>query len=258
MKIDLSGKTALVTGASGGLGRVISRRLAECGADLALHYFSDEVSAIRVRDSIIREYGVKAEIFKCDITKEAEVARLKEEVAAFHMPDLIVPNAVVQYEFKSLLETDIRHFYSQFESCVMQTVYLMKQFLPHMIEQNYGRIVAINTECSYLAEPTFSAYAAGKRGLDGIVRVLAKEVGEHNITINQVAPGWTLTDKERLAANSEEQKQAVADYVNTVPLKRRGTDDDIANMVAFLLSDYASFTTGAYIPVSGGRVMPGI
>lgn len=104
-----------------------------------------------------------------------------------------------------------------------------------------------------MAEPTFSAYVAGKRGLDGVVRVFAKEVGKDNITINQVAPGWTITDKERATGVNPAE-----DYVATVPLARRGTDDDIANMVAFMLSDYASFTTGAYIPVSGGRVMPGI
>ena len=255
MQIDFQGKTALVTGGSGGLGRTIVKRLASCGADVAIHYHSDEKSAMAVRDEVQEKYGVKAEIFQADITKEEEVCRLKEEMekSKLSLPELLVPNAVIQYEFKPLFETDTKHFYSQFESCVMQTVYLAKEFIPHMKERKYGRIVAINTECAYLCEPTFSAYAAGKRGLDGVVRVLAKEVGEYGITINQVAPGWTITDKER-----ETGVNPAPEYIETVPLKHRGTDEDIANMVAFLLSDYAAFTTGAYVPVTGGRVMPGI
>ena len=104
-----------------------------------------------------------------------------------------------------------------------------------------------------MAEVTQSAYVAAKRGLDGIVRVLAKEVGPYNITVNQIAPGWTITDKER-----EKGINPAEEYLKSVPLGRRGVDQNIADMVAFFLSDYASFTTGAYIPVSGGRVMPGI
>jgi len=85
------------------------------------------------------------------------------------------------------------------------------------------------------------------------VRVLAKEVGMHGITVNQVAPGWTISERDR-----RNHTEAAPDYDRTVPLGHRGEDQDIANMTAFLLSDLAGFTTGAYIPVSGGRVMPAI
>jgi 3-oxoacyl-[acyl-carrier protein] reductase len=122
-----------------------------------------------------------------------------------------------------------------------------------MVEQRYGRIVVINTECSALADAGWSAYVAGKRGLDGLVRCFAKEVGKYNITINQVAPGWTISEKDRNG-----NLESYPEYENTIPLGHRGTDQDIANMVCFLASDLAAFTTGAYIPVSGGRVMPAI
>ncbi|GJM75524.1 hypothetical protein HMSSN036_77400 [Paenibacillus macerans] len=89
--------------------------------------------------------------------------------------------------------------------------------------------------------------------MDGVYRVLAKEVGEHQITVNQVAPGWTISERER---NLEERNDSA--YIAGVPLKRRGEDQDIANAVAFLASDLAGFITGAYIPVSGGNVMPAI
>lgn len=254
LTINFKNKIALVTGASGGLGRKISATLADCGADIIIHYHSNKEMAQNLADSISKEYGVRTTIYKCDITKQTEVEKMKEDLEkSFGLPDLLVPNAVIQDPFIELLEADPQHFYNQFESCVMQTVYLAKAFIPHMKEQNYGRIVAINTECSYLCEEKFAAYSAAKRGLDGVVRVLAKEVGKYNITINQVAPGWTITDREREAGVKEYK-----DYTDTIPLRRRGEDQEIANMVAMFLSDYASFTTGAYIPVSGGRVMPGI
>jgi len=122
-----------------------------------------------------------------------------------------------------------------------------------MIERKWGRFVGINTECAMQNFPTQSAYVAGKRGMDGIYRVLAKEIGEHGITVNQVAPGWTISDRDR--KNHTERQQS---YEQSVPLKRRGTDQEIANAVAFLASDLASFTTGAYLPVNGGNVMPSI
>lgn len=253
MKIDLSGKKALVTGGSGGLGRTMVRRLAECGADVAVHYHSDSKSAEHLV-SELRAMGRSAEAFRADVTSMESVFKMRDEMAAsFGMPDILISNAVIQYDRKHLLEQDIKDYYSQFESCVMQMVYLAKAFIPHMKEQHYGRIAVINTECSIAAEPDFSAYVAAKRGLDGIVRVLVKEVGADNITINQIAPGWTITDKER-----ETGVCPAEEYCSTIPLGHRGTDEDIANMAAFLVSDLAAFTTGAFIPVAGGRVMTGI
>lgn len=253
MKIDLSGKKALVTGGSGGLGRTIVRTLAECGADVAVHYNSDEKSAAALVNEL-KASGREAAAFRADVTDFDSVKAMKEEVSrTFGMPDILIVNAVIQYEWKQLLDQDIADYYSQFESCVMQMVYMSKMFVPYMKERHYGRIVVTNTECAVMAEPNCSAYTSAKRGLDGIVRVLAKEVGSDNITVNQIAPGWTITDKER--ANGV---NPAPEYVASVPLGRRGTDQDIANMAAFLSSDLASFTTGAFIPVAGGRVMPAI
>lgn len=253
LKIDLSGKIALVTGASGELGRVIARTLAECGADVAVHYCGSRDKAEQTAESI-RALGRRALVVQADVTDLESVQSMQRQIRSeLGTVSLIVANAVIQYQWTSILEQDESDFHSQFASCAMQTVHLAKAFLPDMIAQGYGRYVAINTECSALAEPGVGAYTAGKRALDGIVRCLAKEVGTHNITVNQVAPGWTISEKDRLA-----HTEAAPDYDRTVPLGRRGTDQEIANMTAFLLSDLASFTTGAYIPVSGGRVMPAI
>lgn len=253
LKIDLSGKTALVTGASGELGRVIAMTLAECGADVALHYFSKREQAERIAESI-EACGRRTVIVQADVTDQESVFRMQQTVKeALGTVSLVVANAVIQYQWKSVLEQDTADFYSQFGSCAMQTVHLAKAFVPDMIAQDYGRFVAINTECAAMAEENNAAYTAGKRALDGVVRCLAKEIGRYGITVNQVAPGWTISEKDRIAQTKDDP-----DYLKTVPLCRRGTDKEIANMTAFMLSDLASFTTGAYIPVSGGRVMPAI
>ena len=253
MEINLKGKKALVTGGSGGIGRKIVHTLAECGADVAVHYHSDRDNA----DALVAELKAMkrdSAAFRADITNMDSVFQMRDKMEdGFGMPDILIANAVIQYDRKRLLEQDIEAYYSQYESCVMQMVYLAKAFIPHMQEQHYGRIAVINTECSLAAEPDFSAYVAAKRGLDGIVRVLAKEVGPDNITINQIAPGWVITDKER-----QNGVCTAEDYSAQVPLRHRGCDQDIANMAAFLVSDLASFTTGAFIPVAGGRVMPSI
>ena len=129
---------------------------------------------------------------------------------------------------------------------------MAKAFVPAMVEKGWGRFIGINTECSIQCFPGQSAYVSGKRGMDGVLRVLAKEVGEHQVTVNQVAPGWTISDRDRM---NHSEKQPTDERI---PLKRRGTDQEIANVVAFLASDLASYITGSYIPVCGGNVIPGI
>ena len=253
LKIDLSGKVALVTGASGQLGRVMARTLATCGADVALHYHGNRQQAEALAEEI-RRLGRKAVVVQGDVGDLASVRSMGAAVeAALGMPDIVVANAVAQYAWTTVLEQDSADYESQFRSCVLQGVHLAKVFVPAMQARRYGRIVAINTECAMQNAPTQSAYVSGKRGMDGVYRVLAKEVGVDGITVNQVAPGWTVSDRDR-----EEGTEAGEEYVRTVPLRRRGTDQEIAGVVAFLASDLAAFITGAYIPVNGGNVMPAI
>ena len=166
-------------------------------------------------------------------------------------PDIIVNNSVIQYTWVSVLEQRPEDYESQFRSCVLHNVYMAKAFVPAMIKKGSGRVIAINTECAMQNHPNQSAYVSGKRGMDGVLRCLAREVGEHGITVNQVAPGWMISDKYR---GTDQERQP--DYEKSVALKRRGYDQDIANAVAFLASDMAEFITGAYLPVCGGNVMP--
>ena len=253
MNIGLSGKTVLVTGASGELGRVIVRTCAACGADVAIHYHNNMESAQKLAEEA-RSIGRKAEIFQADITSADDINSMRDAVRdILGAPQIIINNAVIQYTWKCVLEQGLEDYESQFHSCVMHNVHMVKAFVPEMIKNRYGRVISINTECAMQMLPTQSAYAAAKRGMDGLLRVLAREVGEYNITVNQVAPGWTLSEKYRDAP-----PDGSADYAANVPLRRMGTAQDIANAAAFLASDLASFITGAYIPVCGGNVMPAI
>lgn len=254
MKINLEGKNALITGATGELGRTMVRTLAECGANPIIHYISKTEMAAELTEEV-NKMGRKAMAVQSDITSLASVMTMRNLlIQEKMMPDIVVANAVSSYNWSTILEQPAEDFQSQFNSCVLQSVFLSKAFIPSMIEKKSGRYIAINTECAILADPATAAYVAAKKGLDGLMRVLAKEVGEYQVTVNQIAPGWTISDRDRQGEAREDQLP----YLTRVPMKRRGTDQEIANVVAFLASDLASFIHGAFIPVNGGLALPGI
>ena len=254
LTLDLSGKICVVTGATGELGRVMVRTLARCGADVAIQYLQNGAMARELQDEL-EVLGRRGLPVQADITDVVSVTALRDTVMSeMGTATVIVNNAVIQYDWTSVLQQSPADYESQFRSCVLHNVLMAQAFVPGMIAAGRGgRVIGINTECAMQNFEGQSAYVAGKRGMDGVLRVLAKEIGGHGITVNQVAPGWTISDKYRSVDPPD-----TSDYVSKVPLKRRGTDVEIANVVAFLASDLSSYITGAYIPVCGGNVMPGI
>lgn len=257
IQINLLGRNALVTGATGQLGRVMVRTLATAGADVIVHYNQNKAKADELCAEV-ETMGRKAIAVQADITDKDSVFAMRDHVMEqLGHPHIVVTNAVSQiHPWSTILEEELEDYEDQFRSCVMQNVLMAKAFVPSMVQSGYGRYIGINTECSMQMTERQSAYASAKRGMDGILRVLAREVGEHQITVNQVAPGWTISEKERLAGTPQDSH--AFHYLQSVPLNRRGTDQEIANVVAFLASDLASFITGAYVPVCGGNVMPWI
>ena len=251
LQIDLSGKTALLTGASGQLGRVMARTLAVSGADLILHYHRDEAGAKRVAEDVVAA-GRRALVVQGDVGSEASVRAMAAAArAGLGDPDIVVINAVQDiHPWSTVLEESLEDYESQFRTCVLQAVLMSKAFVPALRAKGWGRVIGINTECTMQMFETHSAYVAGKRGMDGVLRVLAREVGRFGITVNQVAPGWTISDRDRSRPADD------ASYRQAVPLGRRGTDQEIANVVAFLASELASYVHGAFVPVCGGNVMP--
>ena len=251
--IDLSGKIALVTGASSDLGKVMAVVLAQSGADVALHYHHNRERAEKV-GAEITALGRRFCLVTGDVSDETSVKAMKEVIVKeLGSPDIVVTNANNANPWKLILEQSIENYEGQFRSCVVQNVLMAQAFAPAMIEKKWGRFIAISTECVMQVIPTQSTYVAGKKGMDGMLRVLAKEIGMHGITVNQVAPGWTISERDRVAG-AEKQEH----YDKNVPLRRRGEDTEIAHAVAFLASDLAAFITGVYLPVCGGNVMPSV
>lgn len=253
VKLDLSDRVALVTGGAGELGRVIARTLGACGAHVAVHYFRSEQRAMLLQREL-SDLGVRSCTVQADVSSADSIDAMRDSVTrSLGAVDILVNNAIAWYPEKSVMEQSLEAFDGVYRTSVLQTVMAAKAFLPAMIERRWGRVIAISSEVAMQALPGQGAYTAGKRALDGIVRTLAREVGEHQITVNQVAPGWMITDRDR-SAGSERN----SGYEGWVPLRRRGYDQDVANAVAFLASDLAAFVTGVYLPVCGGNVMPGI
>lgn len=251
LSIDLSGRLAVVTGGSGELGCAIVRTLAQAGADVAIHYYSNAEKAEKLRGEVCA-MDVRGMTVQADVTKLDSVMAMRNRIAqTLGKPDIIVTSAVIQYSWTRVLEQAPEDYESQFRSCVLHNVFMAKAFVPAMTCRKWGRIIGINTECAMQSMPNQSAYVSGKRGMDGVLRVLAREIGEYGITVNQVAPGYIISENKADTAAQE-------NYRNKVPLRRRGTDREIAGVVAFLASDLAGFITGSYVPVCGGNVMPAI
>lgn len=251
IEINLSNRVAVITGGSGALGRVMVRTIARAGADIAICYHQNEAMAGRLLGEV-QALGVHGMIVQADVTDADSIFSMRDAVTSkLGAANIIVNNAVIQYKWVSVLDQPAEDYESQFRSCVLHNVHMTKAFVPAMIDSGWGRVIGINTECAMQNFVSQSAYTAGKRGMDGVLRVLAKEVGAHGVTVNQVAPGWTISDKSPDSASDQ-------GYNEKVPLQRRGTAQEIANVVLFLASDLASYITGAYIPVCGGNVMPTI
>jgi 3-oxoacyl-[acyl-carrier protein] reductase len=253
LSIDLSNKVAVITGATGELGRAMVRTMAGAGANIAICYYKNKAKA-RELLAELEAKDVRGVTVAADITSQRSILRMRDYVQkTLGSADIIVNNAVVQYKWVHVLDQAEADYESQFRSCVLHNVFMAKAFVPAMIGKKWGRVIGINTECAMQYWENQSAYDSGKRGMDGVLRVLAREVGMHGITVNQVAPGWTLSENRPSGGTDHEEQ-----YRKNVPLQRRGTDQEIANVVAFLASDLASYITGAYIPVCGGNVMPAI
>lgn len=252
-EISFINKTVLITGATGDLGRVMTRTFAKSGADIIIHYLKNAAMAEELRKEV-EACGGRAEAIQADITRQDDVNAMRDRAArTIGQPHIVINNAVSQYNWKPIIEQPPEDFIDQMETCVMHNVYMAQAFIPAMKERGYGRFIGINTECAFLCDKGSGAYASAKRGMDGIYRTLAKEVAASGVTVNQIAPGWMISDRDHASG-----KDSWPEYEGRTPMGRRGCDQDIANAAVFLASDLASYITGIYLPVTGGRVMPGI
>jgi 3-oxoacyl-[acyl-carrier protein] reductase len=245
---SLSGKVAIVTGASKGIGAGVARDLATAGAAVAVNYASDRAGADQVVAAITAAGG-RAIAVQADVAKPADVKRLFAETAtALGAPSIVVNNAGV-YKFEPLGDVTEGEYHRQFDTNVLGTI-LVTQEAAATFPADGGSIINISSVASEGAMPTTSVYSATKAAIDALTRTLAAELGPRKIRINTVAPGMVETEGLHAigAVGSDFQKSMIAQ----TPLGRTAQPTDIAPVVRFLASDDAGWLTGERISASGG------
>lgn len=247
---DLSGKVALVTGASRGLGAAISTRLGACGAKVAVNYFASPQGAARVAAGI-RERGGVADTFPADVRDPDQVNGMVAQIRnVFGAVDILVVNATGPQPFIRLEDLTWQACLDQLDFFVKSPLLLAQAVLGPMKERRRGRIINIGSEVFERGVPEFSNYVSAKGAQLGLTRSWAMELAPWRITVNVVAPGWIPT--ERHASDPQDAKDA---YAAAVPMGHMGVPDDVAAAVAFLASDGAGFITGQKLAVNGGNTL---
>ncbi len=246
--MNLSGRVALVTGASQGIGRACAVRLAKAGATVALAARNqqnlDEAAQVIIAD------GGQAAVFVLDVGYEEQIkTAFKAVLAQFGKVDILVNNAGVTRD--QLVMRMKRADWDTVMHTNLTSAYLcIQQVIGPMLKQRWGRIVNISSIFGQTGQAGQANYAASKAGLIGLTMAIARELGSRNITCNAVAPGLIATAMTDVL--SDEFKQ---NALKMIPLARVGTPEDVAHAVAFLSSDEASYITGHVLNVNGGMLM---
>lgn len=239
----LEDKTALVTGASRGIGRAIAVELARAGARV-IGTATTAAGAATV-ESLVREAGFEAEGFVLDVAKPHSVAALAPALGE-RMPDILVNNAGITRD-NLLLRMKDEEWQSVIDADLTGVFRVTRLCLRDMVKRRWGRVVNIGSVVAASGNPGQANYCAAKAGLEGFARALAREVASRGVTVNTVAPGFIETDMTR--ALSEAQRDALAVQI---PAGRFGKPEDVAAAVLYLASDEAAYVTGQTLHVNGG------
>lgn len=248
--IDLTGKTAIVTGASRGLGEQMARELAARGAAVCINYFASPDRAEKMAAQIIAAGG-KAIAIKADVREEADVKRMVADTRKSFGPiDIIVNNGTGPQPFFPIEEQTWENYMDQLLFFVKAPLLLMKEVVVEMKSRHYGRVINIGSEVFERGVPKFANYVSAKGAQLGLTRSWAMELAPWGITVNQVSPGWIPTER-----HADCTQQEIDEYTAGVPMKRMGEQNDPAQAVAFLASEGARFITGQKISVNGGHTL---
>ena len=244
----LTGKTAIVTGASRGIGAAIARKLCEAGASVALCSRSAEAVAA-IADTLNSE-GYTAISTAADISKKGDVEALIKMVQdRFSQIDILVNNAGITRD-TLLMRMKDEDWEAVLQTNLTGTMYCTRAVLRPMIRQRRGRIINISSVIGVMGNAGQASYAAAKAGIIGFTKTIAREVGARGITVNAIAPGFITTD---MTAQIPEQHQK--QLLELIPLRSFGNPEDVADAVCFLASDAARYITGQTLHVDGGMVM---
>lgn len=247
MKISLSGKIALVTGASRGIGEVIAKRLGETGATILCA--ARTVDKVTETAEAIKSSGGNAVPVELDITGEDVRERIKALIKEHGQIDILVNNAGITDDdifIRMKPEAWDRVIRTNLDSMFHITQEVTKK----MIRTRWGRIINITSVVGQMGNPGQANYAASKAGIIGFTKALALEIGSRNVTVNAIAPGFIKT-----AMTDEMTDEAKATLESRIAIRRLGTPDDIAHAVVYLASEEAGYITGTVLNVNGGLYM---
>jgi 3-oxoacyl-[acyl-carrier protein] reductase len=245
---ELTGKVAVVTGASKGIGAAIARTFTEVGAAVAVNYASNKADADRVVGEIVKAGG-KAVAIQADVARRDDVKRLFEETKAkLGKPNILVNNAGV-YRFAPLESVTEQDFHSHFDTDVLGAI-LATQEAVKAFDGSGGAVINLSTISSTNPSPNSLLYSASKSAIDTITRELALELAPKGIRVNAIAPGMTETEGFAAAGLSAESAKALG---FSLPMGRLGKPEDIARVALFLASDQSAWVTGERISASGGQ-----
>ena len=247
MNIDLSGRIALITGASRGLGEAMAVALAAAGASIAL--VARDVERLQKVKATIAAAGGRAEIFAADVTDEQDVAVLSEAVKnALGPVDILINNAGTNIR-KKITDFSLAEFRSVIDSSLIGTFLMSRALLPHMSGRGYGRILNMTSILSHVSLPERTAYSSAKAALLGFTRALALEVAADGITVNGISPGPFGTDMNAAVINNPDANRQ---FLANLPVGRWGKVQEIGALACYLCSEAAGFITGTDILIDGG------
>jgi 3-oxoacyl-[acyl-carrier protein] reductase len=246
----LTGKVAVVTGASKGIGAAIAKQLADEGAAVVVNYASSKEGADRVVAEITGQGG-RAVAVQADVAKPADIRRLfGEALRAFGRLDVLVNNAGV-YEFAPLEEVTAEHFHKLFDLNVLGLILASQEAARHFGPAG-GSIVNVSSVVATSAPPTASVYSATKAAVDAVTRSLAKELGPRKIRVNAINPGMVETEGTTSAGITADESDFRRQFESQAPLGRIGQPDDIAPAAVFLASNDTAWITGETLTIAGG------
>lgn len=247
--MDASGKIAVVTGGSRGIGRGIALRLAQAGADIAVLYRKKPEPAAEVK-SDIEKLGRRAAVYQCDVSDENRVHEVFEEIkGTFKRIDVLVNNAGLASWGNFIHDTTFQEWDKVMKANIYGPFNCIRETLPIMRKQKGGHIISISSTITQINPPTGGPYAVAKAGLEALTKVLAREEAGNNIHVNAIGPGLVETEMGRKLARVDDMKK----IYSRSPFGRVCQPLDIANMALFLISEEGSYIQGQVIYINGGQ-----
>ncbi|MGN0476671.1 MAG: 3-oxoacyl-[acyl-carrier-protein] reductase [Ruminococcus sp.] len=247
--MKLEGKIAVVTGGSRGIGFATCKKLASEGATVIITDICDsEVAAPAIKE--LEDMGAKAKFYQSDVSDFASATEtVNSIIEEFGGLDILVNNAGIVRD-KLMLKMEEQDFDAVININLKGTYNMIKATYKHFMKQRSGRIISLASVVGIMGNAGQANYSASKAGIIGLTKSVAKELGGRNVTVNAIAPGYIATDMTD--ALSDKVKKSIDEGI---PMKRRGTPEDVANAICFLASDDAAYITGEVLRVDGGMAM---